>query len=53
LLTEDEAVFIKLFIENISHPSVRDFNLDFLALFTIIDKLKKPLAQSEGHPQGV
>jgi len=44
--TEDEEVFLKLFIENISHPSVKDFNLDFFAMFTINGKLKKTLAQT-------
>lgn len=44
--SEDEEVFLKLFIEEISHPSVKDLNLDFLAMFTISNKLKKSLAQN-------
>lgn len=45
--TEDEELFLKLFIENISHPSVKDFNLDFLTMFTINNKLKKSLAETK------
>lgn len=43
--TEDEETFLRLFIENISSPLVKDFNLDFLSIFTSASKLKKSLEQ--------
>jgi hypothetical protein len=45
--TVDEEVFLKLFVENISHPSVKDFNLDFFRMFTINRELKKALEQNK------
>jgi hypothetical protein len=44
-LTEDEETFLRLFIESLSSPLVKDFNLDFLAMFTSASKLKKSLEQ--------
>ena len=43
--TEEEENFLRLFIENISSPLVKDFNLDFLSIFTSASKLKKSLEQ--------
>lgn len=43
--TEDEEIFLRLFIENLSNPLVKDFSLDFLAMFTSASKLKKSLEQ--------
>lgn len=45
--TEDEKFFLKQFIEKISHPSVKNLNLDFLNVFTFNEKLKESLAQNK------
>lgn len=45
--TEEEEIYLKDFIAQISHPSVKDFSLDFLAMFTITRKFKKIVEQNK------
>jgi len=44
--TEDEEIFLNKFIDKLSHPAVKDLNMDFLQLFTSTGKLKVLLEQS-------
>lgn len=45
-LTDKEINFLKQYIEQTSHESVKELNLDFLNLFTLPFKVKAELAQA-------